>query len=101
MIPHACPICHGTGNVPGGFYNCCPGGTPVSTVSMEKCRSCVNGMVWENETHITIQTVPQSSGSGICKEIYYYPNERSSMLGSLVLLIGKIARFFKRMGKKL
>ena len=29
MIPRLCPVCQGTGNVPGGFYNCCPGGTLV------------------------------------------------------------------------
>ena len=39
-IPNRCPICLGTGNVPGGFYNCCPGGTPTSCNTSELCRSC-------------------------------------------------------------
>lgn len=34
-----CPICNGTGNVPGGFYNS-TGGTFISNVSIEVCRSC-------------------------------------------------------------
>lgn len=46
--PHRCPVCLGTTNVPGGFYNCCPGGTPTSTNTMEKCRACYgSGIVWE------------------------------------------------------
>ena len=40
MIPHRCPVCLGHGNVPGGFYNCVPGGTPTSTNTSEICRSC-------------------------------------------------------------
>lgn len=47
MLPHKCPICLGTGNVPGGFYNCCPGGYPTSANTMEPCRSCEKGIIWE------------------------------------------------------
>lgn len=47
MIPYRCPICNGTGNVPGGFYNCVPGGTPTSTNTSEKCQSCINGVIYD------------------------------------------------------
>ena len=44
--PHCCPVCFGTGNVPGGFYNHIPGCASISNVSIEACRSCKNGIIW-------------------------------------------------------
>ena len=52
MTPHRCPVCLGTTNVPGGFYTCCPGGTPTSDSAMEKCRTCVNGVVWMDDKKV-------------------------------------------------
>ena len=47
-IAQRCPICLGCGNVPGGFYNVCAGQmTSWSSISaMEKCRSCVDGIIY-------------------------------------------------------
>ena len=47
MSVERCPVCCGTGNVCGGFYSSCPGGTPVSTKSMEICRACNGRGVFE------------------------------------------------------
>jgi len=43
-----CPVCLGSGNVPGGFYNVCAGHAECwnSTSVMEKCRSCIDGLVY-------------------------------------------------------
>lgn len=99
MIPHACPICSGTTNVPAGFYNTCPGGSTVSDHSFDKCKACVNGIVWENISSMVIQTLPSSSGSGICKEIYYHP-EGSSILGGTTEILKKILKAIQGLGKK-
>ena len=53
MVPHRCPVCLGHGNVPGGFYNAVPGGTPVSTNTSEKCRSCINGIIYSGDPVFT------------------------------------------------
>lgn len=47
-IPYKCPICNGTGNVPGGFYNS-DGYNMISTTVFENCRSCDNGIIWSCE----------------------------------------------------
>ena len=45
--PYRCPICNGTGLVPGGFYQSAIGGTAISSVSAEKCRQCNGGgIIW-------------------------------------------------------
>ena len=47
-IAQRCPICQGSGNVPGGFYSVCAGHTEgwTSATTMEKCRTCVDGLVY-------------------------------------------------------
>ena len=56
-IAQRCPVCLGSGNVPGGFYNVCAGRAGIavfpgemtswsSTSALEKCRSCVDGLVY-------------------------------------------------------
>ena len=48
MSINRCPICVGCGNVPGGFYNCVPGGTPTSCNTSEICRACDGrGIIYE------------------------------------------------------
>jgi len=47
-IAQRCPVCQGNGNVPGGFYDICAGQMTSwsSSSAMEKCRSCVDGLVY-------------------------------------------------------
>lgn len=50
MTPFKCPVCQGTGNVPGGFYNSIDGMPYYSISTMEKCRACGGGgIVFSNE----------------------------------------------------
>ena len=54
-IAQRCPVCQGSGNVPGGFYNVCAGHATSwsSSSAMEKCRSCVDGLVYvEQEVEV-------------------------------------------------
>ena len=45
--PYVCPVCHGKGIVPNGFYNSTGNVWVVSTTAPEKCRSCNGtGVVW-------------------------------------------------------
>ena len=45
-----CPICEGTGNVTGGFYNSLAGVPYTSTMVMEQCRNCNGtGVVYVNQ----------------------------------------------------
>jgi hypothetical protein len=55
MRPYCCPVCLGHGRVCGGFYNCVPGGTPISTNTSETCKSCNgSGIIWgANDTQET------------------------------------------------
>lgn len=43
--PYTCPVCNGTTNVPGGFYNSNGLGISSSTNVFDKCRSCKNGII--------------------------------------------------------
>lgn len=56
-IAQRCPVCQGSGNVPGGFYNVCAGHTESlsSTSVMEKCRSCINGIIYVDQ----VETIDQ------------------------------------------
>ena len=49
-IAQRCPVCQGSGNVPGGFYNVCAGQMTSWSSSYcsfyELCRSCVDGLVY-------------------------------------------------------
>jgi hypothetical protein len=49
-IAQRCPVCLGSGNVPGGFYNVCAGQMTSWSSSYcsfyELCRSCVDGLVY-------------------------------------------------------
>lgn len=46
MKPYRCPICNGTGIVPGGFYFSV-NGYSASTNTTEMCRQCQgSGLVW-------------------------------------------------------
>ena len=54
-IAQRCPICLGSGNVPAGLYNVCAGQMTSwsSSSAMEKCRSCVDGLVYvEQEVEV-------------------------------------------------
>lgn len=42
-IPHLCPVCNGTGNVPKGFYEGLNNATGI-----EECKTCKSwGIVWD------------------------------------------------------
>jgi len=46
-IPYKCPVCNGTTWVPVGFYSGpVQDGKSTSSVSPEKCRACVNGVIY-------------------------------------------------------
>lgn len=46
MKPYKCPICNGTGIVPGGFYFSV-NGYSTSTNTTEMCRQCQGiGIIW-------------------------------------------------------
>ena len=45
LQPYKCPVCNGSMLVAGGFY-VSTGGFGTSSSSQEKCRSCVNGIIW-------------------------------------------------------
>lgn len=44
--PHVCPVCTGKGIVPNGFYMTTNKNYTTSDATPEKCRSCVNGLIW-------------------------------------------------------
>ncbi len=45
--PHCCPVCHGNGKVPNGFYNQVGGHGGTSDITPEKCQSCDGkGVIW-------------------------------------------------------
>lgn len=47
MKPYKCPICNGTGIVPGGFYLSVNGYSSTSTATAKVCRQCQgSGIVW-------------------------------------------------------
>lgn len=74
MKPYKCPICLGTGNVCGGFYNCCPGGTPTSANTMEKCRSCISGIIYGEENGLKEGYTPEETES-----IYQFGDEEDNI----------------------
>ena len=43
--PHVCPVCHGVGSLPHGFYTLPEGGTSTD-MKREECRSCVKGVIY-------------------------------------------------------
>lgn len=46
-IPHCCPVCNGTGQVPYNFYESGPYQAGAFVVATENCRSCnASGIVW-------------------------------------------------------
>lgn len=98
MIPHKCPVCLGTGNVPGGFYQCCPGGTPCSANAYEPCKSCVNGVVWECEP-IVITPGTTSGGQNATFQWHTYKGDENSILGSINIVLNKILKAIKGQGK--
>lgn len=45
--PHICPICHGKGIVPNGFYSNTKEIWTKEDIIPEKCRSCMGtGILW-------------------------------------------------------
>lgn len=51
MKPYKCPICNGTGIVPGGFYFSV-NGYCSSTNTSEMCRQCQGrGIIWDVEDY--------------------------------------------------
>jgi len=46
--PYVCPICHGTSQVPAGFYSMNLDGvwSGTSAGTYEPCRSCHKGVIW-------------------------------------------------------
>lgn len=50
MMPYKCPICNGSGIVPGGFY-LSTGNFTVSDRTTEPCRACNGtGVLWGPQT---------------------------------------------------
>jgi len=47
-MPHKCPVCGGSGVVPTGFYRTWRSTeyTAADDNYDERCRACVNGIVW-------------------------------------------------------
>lgn len=51
-MPHKCPVCHGKGTVPVGFYD--SGETSVTPADRPTCKSCAGtGVVWSAWPHST------------------------------------------------
>lgn len=76
MIPHRCPICNGTGNVPGGFYYS-TGDFCVSNCATETCRTCGGtGVIWEASTDLKRMNATQNavieSVRGYCGSCSHY-----------------------------
>lgn len=47
LKPHRCPICHGNGFVPNGFYNTTNNTYTTKSTLPEPCRSCDGaGVIW-------------------------------------------------------
>lgn len=46
MIPYICPLCLGTGKVPSEFYNSYRIPFATSSCNLEKCRSCLSGIIY-------------------------------------------------------
>lgn len=67
MKPYLCPVCKGTGNVQGGFYQSTPGHS-VWCNTLETCRSCGGtGIVWGYE-----ESPPYEGPLGVSNE---YPKQ--------------------------
>ena len=45
-VPYRCPICGGTTLVPAGFYSSVTGVSGSTTTGPEKCRACINGVIF-------------------------------------------------------
>ncbi len=46
LRPYQCPVCHGTGIVPGGFYDSISKAW-TSSIMSEQCRACGGtGVLW-------------------------------------------------------
>lgn len=59
-IPHKCPVCGGTGNVPECFYDDCEHHEPIGGIR-EICQSCGGtGIVWESRTVKSVEDVIMS-----------------------------------------
>ena len=99
MIPHVCPVCLGKKIVPGGFYNAHPGCCSISCDVSEPCRTCVNGIVWENETKLhfncSTQSFTTSQNSQTVGLTIDNVTERSSILGSINIVLNKILKHLK------
>lgn len=47
MTPHCCPVCHGKGIVPRGFYQSVNFDTTTSDATPEECKACSGqGVLW-------------------------------------------------------
>jgi hypothetical protein len=58
-VPHVCPVCHGTGQVPLGFYSGAVAGS-TSASTHETCRTCLGfGVVWEPSNAVSPLTPSQ------------------------------------------
>lgn len=67
MKPYLCPVCKGTGNVQGGFYQSTSGHS-VWYNALETCRSCGGtGIVWGYE-----ESPPYENPLGVSNE---YPKQ--------------------------
>jgi hypothetical protein len=62
--PHKCPICHGRGTVPPGFYDQIDTGTSIST-QRPTCKACGgSGLVWDYHSAPLPQPVEPDSPAG-------------------------------------
>ena len=87
---HLCPVCLGTGNVPGGFYNCCPGGYPTSANCLESCRACGGRGVVDEAPQSSFTVYPQSSAG-----IYSIPESYKADLDKINRTLEQILKQLK------
>ena len=60
--PHRCPVCEGKGFVPNGFYITTNGHWTTNSLEPEKCRSCVNGVIFiEDDNNISAHHIKELS----------------------------------------